>query len=219
MSPMNTERSLFARPVALLTIFTIVGSALRLLPYWKEEYQSWLICIWGASAILPLFMTGVAKVKPLYLGYIIPLIGFIVSDLLIEWVLKTRNLPGSSITGRLMIYGLFLLLAQLGLVLRYLKLRRWEQALAGVGLTLFGSCSFFLVTNFLIWRGSTPIDGNYYYPPTWEGLLKCYEMALPFFKNQFYGDAVFSTMFFAIFALVETRMVAHTVGNTARASQ
>ena len=131
--------------------------------------------------------------------------GFIVSDLIIEWILKDKNLKGSSLQGRLAMYAIFLVLAQLGLIIRYIKLSRWEKALTGVGLTLLGSCLFFLFTNFLIWMRSTPADGLYYYEPTWSGLMRCYELAIPFFKNQFFGDAIFSAAFFGVYALVEQR--------------
>lgn len=200
---MNSDRSILSRQLTLLTILTMVGSTFRLLPYWKEEYNGWLFCIWGANAILPLFMVGVSKCKPIWWGYLIPFLGFIVSDLIIEWILKSRNLPGSSFQARLMMYAIFLVLSQLGLILRYVKLPRWNNVIAGVGLTLLGSISFFLFTNFLIWLRSTPADGQYYYEPTFSGLVRCYELALPFFRNQFFGDAVFSILFLGIYAFAE----------------
>lgn len=202
---MHADRNLVTKQLTILAIFTIVGFAFRLLPYWKEQHEGWLLCIWGANAVLPLFMVSIAKCKSLAWAYALPMIGFVVSDVIIQWILSAKNLPTSSLAGRMIIYAFFLVFAQLGLVLRYLKLSKLQTMLTGVGLTLLGSCLFFLVTNFMVWMGSTPIDNNFYYPPTWAGLMRCYAMAWPFFENQFLGDAIFSAAFFGVYLLLEQR--------------
>lgn len=206
MNEMNTERALLYRQLTILALFTIVGYSFRLLPYWKEEYQGWLLCIWGMNAVLPLFMVSVSKCRSTFWGYALPLLGFVLSDLIIQWILTAKNLPTSSIQGRLVTYAIFLVLAQLGLLLKFLKLPRWENLFAGIGLTLLGSLLFFAFSNFLVWFKSMPSDGLYYYPRTWEGLMQCYSMALPFFRNQFIGDVLFATAFFGIYHLLEYRL-------------
>ena len=70
--------------------------------------------------------------------------------------------------------------------------------LQGPGITAFAQ-------NDLVWLKSVPTDGIYHYPPTWAGLLHCYEMAIPFFRNQFLGDGVFSFAFFGIYLFLEQR--------------
>ncbi len=54
---------------------------------------------------------------------------------------------------------------------------------------------FFIVSNFGVW-----LQGQMY-AHTWAGLVQCYEMALPFFRNTFLGDLVFSSLLFGAFAL------------------
>lgn len=211
---MNADKTLLRRQLTLLTVMAIVGFSFRFLPYWKEQYEGWLMCIWGANAVLPLFMVCVSRSKSLVWGYAIPLAGFIVSDLIIQCILYEKHMDTASIAGRLVIYGIFFVLAQLGLLLRWVKLPRWELMLSGIGLTLIGSIIFFLFTNWLCWLHSRPADGQYYYPPTWSGLLKCFEMAIPFFKNQFLGDAIFSTAFFGIYILMEKRLLVHQPAGT-----
>jgi hypothetical protein len=202
---MNSERTQLSRQLTVLAIFTIAGSAFRFLPYWKEQHDGWLMCVWGANAVLPLFMLGISKCKSLAWAYVLPMIGFVISDVVIQWMSEAKNLPTSSLSGRLAIYAIFLVLAQLGLIIRYLKLSRLETILMGTGVTLVGSVLFFLITNTLIWMKSTPADGMYYYPLTWAGLMHCYELALPFFKNQFFGDAIISFSFFAAYSILEDR--------------
>ncbi len=203
---MNADRFGLSRQLTLFLVMTIVGFSFRFLPYWKEQYEGWLLCIWGANAVLPLMMLTVSQSKSITWGYTLPFLGFIFSDLIIQVILQAKNLPTSSLTGRLAIYAIFLALSQLGLILRWLKLQKIERLIVGVSLTLTGSVLFFLISNFMVWYGSTPAAGNYYYPPTWSGLLRCYEMAMPFFKNQFFGDGVFSLAFFGIYALLEQRV-------------
>ena len=65
------------------------------------------------------------------------------------------------------------------------------------GAVFLGALQFFLVTNFAIWQ----VFGTY--PHTPAGLVACYIAGLPLFGNTVAGDAVYSTLFFGIFALAE----------------
>ncbi len=46
---------------------------------------------------------------------------------------------------------------------------------------------FFLISNLGVWI--------YWYQPTWQGLLKTYTLALPFYRNTFISDLVFGSIF------------------------
>ncbi len=52
-----------------------------------------------------------------------------------------------------------------------------------------GALLFFLVTNFAVWAFSP------WYPKTFSGLILCYSLALPFFKNTLIGDLFYTTSF------------------------
>jgi len=59
------------------------------------------------------------------------------------------------------------------------KVGRWqgrERVLAGAGFGLIGALFFYVYTNFGVWL----IGGLY--PRTWQGLVECYRMGLPFLK-------------------------------------
>ena len=58
--------------------------------------------------------------------------------------------------------------------------------------SLVGSLSFFIITNFSVWFEAT------LYPQTFSGLMDCYLMGIPFFRNQLIGDIVSSSALFAI---------------------
>ena len=56
--------------------------------------------------------------------------------------------------------------------------------------SLLGSVAFFLISNFGVWRDSL------LYPHTWQGLLACYAMALPYFGGTLFGDMLFNGILF-----------------------
>ncbi len=70
---------------------------------------------------------------------------------------------------------------------------RWTRLLAtSLGASLF----FFIVTNFGVW-----LTGSLY-EKTWDGLVTCYVMALPFLGTQAAGDLFYSALLFgAVWAL------------------
>lgn len=57
------------------------------------------------------------------------------------------------------------------------------------GMGIVSSVFFFLYTNFGWWLVSEM------YPHTWDGLIRCYAMGLPFFKNNLIGNLIFVPMF------------------------
>ena len=61
---------------------------------------------------------------------------------------------------------------------------------------LTGSVSFFVLSNFGVWAVWPT------YPHTVSGLVACYVAAIPFFRNQFVSDMVFTAVVFAIPAAI-----------------
>jgi hypothetical protein len=129
---------------------------------------------------------------------IAPLVALLLSDLAREVLYRCGwSTDWGFYKGMWVVYGTTLLVA---LLARLAHGTRSPLKIAGV--TLAGSVVFFLVTNFGIWVGSTR------YPQTAEGLMTCYTMALPFFRNALLGDAFFATLLFGGWALAESRVKA-----------
>lgn len=62
--------------------------------------------------------------------------------------------------------------------------------------SVLGSLIFFMSTNFGVWFSQN------LYPKTFEGLIQCYVMALPFFENQIIGDFIYlGVLYSAYFSL------------------
>jgi hypothetical protein len=71
------------------------------------------------------------------------------------------------------------------------KLRWYNVALSSFA----SSVVFFLATNFSVWAFFQ------WYPHTWAGLLNCFALALPFFRNTLAGDMLYSAVLFGGFEL------------------
>ena len=63
--------------------------------------------------------------------------------------------------------------------------------------TLAGSVLFFILTNLGVFLFQNM------YPKNFPGLIECYAMALPFFRNALLGDFFYSFVFFGIFYLAK----------------
>jgi uncharacterized membrane protein len=119
-------------------------------------------------------------------AFIIPLIALVLSDIFLGFYAYIY-----------WVYGSFLLVALIGLWLR----SRTEKSNGGkkaayiFGTTLAASIVFFLVTNFGVWTSGM------YYEMNFNGLVQCYTMAIPFFRNSLGGDLFYVTAMFGIYEL------------------
>lgn len=137
-------------------------------------------------------ITAVALFSAVYLdkkfAVAIPLIAMVVSDFFIGyhsliWV----------------VYGCFFVISLIGL---YLKNHKTFTNI--ILFTFLSSVFFFMVTNFGVW-----ISGYYGY--TFSGLMECYAMAIPFFKNTILGDAVYTVAMFGIYELISVSLKQSTI--------
>ena len=118
-------------------------------------------------------------VLPRKLGWWLPLAVMMISDLF----LGTYN-------GILFTWAGFLLVSLFGMSLRGQS--NWVRVPLGA---LGSAVIFFIVSNLGVWA-----QGQMY-AHTWSGLVQCYELALPFFRNTFFGDFIYSWILFGAFAL------------------
>lgn len=114
-------------------------------------------------------------------GVLLPLAAMFVSDIFIgfyDWQVMASVYLGIALA------------FVIGWVLKNRK--KWYT----VGLAaLASSVSFFLITNFAVWAFFS------WYPHTWSGLISCFTLALPFFRNTLLGDLVYSGVLFGAYEL------------------
>ncbi|MEG1499033.1 MAG: DUF6580 family putative transport protein [Bacteroidales bacterium] len=77
-------------------------------------------------------------------------------------------------------------------------LRKKVTVLRVGGICLSSSLIFFLISNFAVWLG-----GLCAYPMNFSGLITCYAMGLPFFRNEVLGTLVYSGVMFGAFELAK----------------
>ena len=119
---------------------------------------------------------------PKRVGIIFPLLAMLASDAFIGFY---------DVRIMLAVYASFALMAFLG------RLAREKHASARYAplVAVLGSTVFYLATNFAVWANSS------LYPQTAEGLLWCYTLALPFFRNTLLSDLMYGASFFAVYEL------------------
>jgi hypothetical protein len=117
------------------------------------------------------------------IALVIPLAALVISDLFIGF----HNTI-------LFVYGSFILIGLIGLWLKSHK-----KPLPIFGAALLSSILFFVVTNFGVWL----TGGGWFYPKTWQGLIECYTLAIPFFRNTIAGDLVYTVVLFGLFEFSE----------------
>ncbi len=129
-------------------------------------------------------LVAIALVSAVYLGrrwaIILPLVTLFISDLSIgfyDWRVM------------LSVYGSFALIGLLSFLLK-----KYPNVLAGVAITALSSFLFFIITNFAVWAFSP------WYEKSLTGLLYCYTLGLPFYRNMALGDAIYTPLLFAVFA-------------------
>lgn len=112
---------------------------------------------------------------------ILPLSAMLVSDVFIGF---------DSLSSRLSVYGCFMVISLIGLLIRNKK-----SFAAIAGASLAGSVIFYLVTNFVFFHSTS------LYPHTLGGMIASYVNAIPFFRNTLLSDLIYSAVFFGAYEL------------------
>jgi hypothetical protein len=122
-------------------------------------------------------------------AWAVPLLAMVASDVALGY-------PFGWMNG--VVYGCLLAGVRLGMWLR--RRRTWGRTAAAA---LAGSVLFYVVTNFAVWVGSSMYEQNA------GGLVRCYLMALPFFRNALAGDLFWTTALFGLHDLARAWARSH----------
>ena len=111
---------------------------------------------------------------------VLPLLAMLISDLFLGFH-KTM----------LFVYGSFLIASIIGI-----NLKNKVKIKPVLGASLLSSVVFYVVTNFGVWLTSGM------YEMTFLGLIKCYVLAIPFFRNTLAGYLFYTVMMFGGYEIV-----------------
>ncbi|GAA4281144.1 DUF6580 family putative transport protein [Gaetbulibacter aestuarii] len=110
------------------------------------------------------------------LALLVPLLAMAVSDLFLGFH-----------TISIFVYAAFILVGIIGMTSKKMS----------VTSVLLSSISFFIITNFGVW-----LIG---YPKTIDGLIECYTLAIPFFRNSLIGDVFYAALMYFSFEFVSKK--------------
>lgn len=159
-------------------LLILLGTTLRLLPH-----------VANFTPIAAIALFGGVYVKREQ-ALILPLVALVFSDMVIGF---------DSWESRLTVYGSFLLIGVIGLLIR----RRKNFATVVLG-SLTGSVVFYLITNFAYFY--TP----HMYTHDLSGVLTSYYNALPFFRNTLLGDLFYTGLLFGSYEFMRLVMQRNT---------
>jgi len=114
-------------------------------------------------------------------GIVIPLAAMFIGDIFIglyDWRLMAA------------VYISIAIMYFIGMYANHNNTGNWRKVLGG---SLLGSVIFFIMTNFAAWALYS------WYPHNLSGLLNCFSMALPFFRNSLLGDLSYTVALFGVY--------------------
>ncbi len=140
---------------------------------------------------------GAAYLSDKKFAFILPIVAMFFTDLLINNIMYASYYGSFTLftPGFGWIYGSIAAIVIIGMIL--LKEVNIQRV---IGSSLLASVAFFLISNFGVWISDPD------YPLNAAGLLLCYEMAIPFFKNTIMGDLVYSAVLFGGFEFALSRV-------------
>jgi hypothetical protein len=120
-------------------------------------------------------------------AWIVPLAAMAISDLVLDYGTQRPELT------RWVIYITFAATTLIGPIANRPKIGRWLLPVLSLG----GSTLFFLASNLATWAEGLN------YPLTWAGLVTCFGMAIPFFKNTVLADLLGTALLFGLGPVLE----------------
>ncbi|MFM2326051.1 MAG: hypothetical protein RIR31_253 [Bacteroidota bacterium] len=135
---------------------------------------------------------------------VLPLGALLLSDILFELFTTTQGFYDIS---QSFVYGAFILITFLATQIK--KVNAINILLA----CIWSGAIFFILSNFGVWLTGI------YYPKTFTGLIACYAAAVPFYKDELFGNMLlntfmsnvfFTALLFGAYALIKKTAFAET---------
>jgi hypothetical protein len=171
-----------------LLLLTVVAALYRIVPRPVN---------FAPQIAMALFAGAVIKDKRW--AFAVPILSMLISDLLYQvlYLNGVTDIPGFY-EGQWQNYILFAGMTTIGFLIKRIKVVNVLVA------SIAAPTVFFILSNFIVWAGWQGTRGLNR-PKTFEGLLLCYNDALPFYLNSVYACMFFSALFFGAFILIRKK--------------
>jgi len=176
------------RLITSATLLILAAAFTRLFPHPYNFTAIGAIALFGGSVI-----------KDKKLAFILPLIALLLSDVCLQLVTSTKGFYGTS---QYFVYAAFIIITALAMLIR-------RRSAANIALAaVWSGVIFFVISNIGVWSGSD------FYPKTFAGLGACFAAAIPFYKNELFGNfllnsimgnAFYAALMFGAYYIVERK--------------
>ncbi len=139
--------------------------------------------LWNFTPIAAIGLFAGATLKDKKLSFLVPLVAMFLTDIILGLH-----------SGLFIIYFSLCLITIIGS-----WLQKRQSIIYILSASLLSSVLFYLLTNFFVWFNN-PLHSQ-----TWQGLIHCYTIALPFFGNTVLGDLFFSGVLFGGFSYLKIK--------------
>jgi hypothetical protein len=154
----------------------------------------------GFAPQIAMAIFGAAVIRDKKLALILPLFSMLISDVFIEILYRNGYMNyGGFYSGETFFDGQvlnYVLLAGLTLIGFWARNLNWARIAIA---TVTAPVIYFLMSNLLVWIGG----GGYSRPHTFSGLVACYQDGLPFLRTSLLFTALFSTILFGGYFLLQ----------------
>ena len=134
-------------------------------------------------------------------AYLFPLLTLFISDVVLMQTVYAGHSHGLLYEGWYWTYAAFALMVLIGGVL--IKKVSIKNVILGA---LLAGLAHFLIANLGVWlRGGTDLTTGLPYTRDFVGLIKCYTMAIPYFKNMLAANLIYSAILFGGYELASLR--------------
>ncbi|RQO29905.1 hypothetical protein DBR32_15125 [Taibaiella sp. KBW10] len=175
---MNTnQKTIFL--ATLLVLFAVISRIMSI-----EQH------IWNFASIGAISLFSGAIFKNKSFSFALPLIAYLITDIYLQ---VTRG-TGFYDASQFFVYGAMALIVWIG---TKMKRATWYNV---IGFAVLSSATFFIVSNFGVWFAGFFPSKYVMYPTTLTGLIDCFVAGIPFYKNTFASDIVFSGVLFGLYA-------------------
>lgn len=134
-------------------------------------------------------------------GILFPLLALFISDIvMMKTIYASSSSGGLLYDGWWIVYVVFSMIVLMGsCILKKISARNFIIAAVSAALL------HWLITDFGVWLSGSDITTGKPFTKDWQGLVKCYTLALPYVKNMLIGNLVYGTILFGGFELVQKR--------------
>ena len=182
---MNKQNNTLVLSAALLIV---TAAFTRLFPHAPNFTAIGAIAIFGGSVI-----------KDKKVAFLLPLGALLLSDICLQLFTSTKGFYGTS---QYFVYAAFLIITGLATFMQ-------KRSVANIALAaVWSGVIFFVLSNLGVWASSN------FYPKSFAGLTACYAAAIPFYRNELFGNFVlnaimgnvfYSAILFGVYSIMERK--------------